>query len=399
MPWLEKTRRLAIVKMRRDEQELKNFPQLRSVLFVRGSFEDKSSFLHRDVKLLRVLDLQGVRFRVIPNTVFNQYHLRYLSLRDTKVEMIPNSIGGLRNLEVLDLRGTDITNLPSTIWKLELLRHLMCGHSRFPQSSQHSTGFEAIPGIGFLQYLQTLYYVELNGNEAILEELGRLKQLRKLGVRNLGKEQGLIFCSSLGNLGKLRNLSVESISPNEILDLQYLFSPPKFLERLHLSGRLVVLPPWISSLQNLIKLSLSATQLQEDQFVYLQSLPSLLSLSLHHEAYVGETLCFKAASLEKLRFLSLYMLTNLKQVIVEEGAISSLEEMEFIACQCLKEVPSGIEQLTNLKSLILQHPSQDLINSIDCTKGGEAYHKVKNIPSIRIFIYPNTWYNLPRERD
>ncbi|OMO52863.1 Disease resistance protein [Corchorus capsularis] len=400
MLWPEKARRLSVLKSM-DETEIKAILPLRSLLVFepKGFWSGKTQsyfLIPEDVRLLRVLDVVselGVDIFTgrVGRQTFNQYNLRYLSVKSSSSE-IPNSIGRLRKLETLDLKGENFIKLPTQILKLEHLRHLL-----FVSSS--GKGFLAVPGVGCLQHLQTLYTIDLSlVKEEIVEELGKLKQLGKLGVKGLREEQGPVFWSSIENLDQLRNLSVQSLNDHDLIDLRCLSSPLKFLERLHLRGYLQIAPQCLSSLHNLIKLSLCWTRLTQDHFYSLQSLPKLISLTLSNEAFMGETLCFKAASLKKLRFLSLRELSDLRQVIIGEGALSSLEELTFDCCKCVQRVPSGIQQLTNLKSLTLVEPSQDLINSIDRSKGGEDYNKVQNIPIIRFkFSKWGIWTNLPRE--
>ena len=123
------------------------------------------------------------------------------------------------------------------------------------------------------------------------------------------------------------------------------------------------------------------SQIQEHRLVSLQSLPNLISLSLSDDAYVGETLCFKASSFKKLRFLAFGWLRNLRQVTTEDNAMSSLEKLSLHGCGRLEKMPFGIEKLTNLKSLVLDDVSDDVINSVDWSTGGEDYCKVQNIPT------------------
>ncbi|KAJ6703877.1 hypothetical protein OIU85_029774 [Salix viminalis] len=57
-------------------------------------------------------------------------------------------------------------------------------------------------------------------------ELGKLNQLRRLGIVKLRKKDGKALCYSIENLGNLHALSVTSIEENEIIDMQSLSSPP-----------------------------------------------------------------------------------------------------------------------------------------------------------------------------
>ncbi|XP_028056481.1 disease resistance protein RPM1-like [Camellia sinensis] len=83
---------------------------------------------------------------------------------------------------------------------------------------------------------------------------------------------------------------------------------------------------------------------------YLQGLPNLVYLDLV-EAYEEEELCFQAGGLWKLKILLLSGLEGLGWMIVEEGAMPRLEELYIQNCKFMEELPSCIEQLTNLTLL------------------------------------------------
>ncbi|XP_059658754.1 disease resistance protein RPM1-like [Cornus florida] len=200
------------------------------------------------VRLLKVLDLRSASLETLPDEIVKLFHLRYLSLRGTNIKMLSKSISKLENLETLDLKGTYVTELPIQILKLQQLRHLLvyrCGKV-YPIYDLY--GFRAIPGIEGFSSLQKLCFIEVNhGNgRIVVGELGRLTRLKRLGITKLRREDGIALCSSLEKLSNLLALSVRSVEEDEIIDIQHLSSPPRFLQQLYLKGRLEMLPLWIS---------------------------------------------------------------------------------------------------------------------------------------------------------
>ena len=85
-------------------------------------------------------------------------------------------------------------------------------------------GVEVSQGIGCLKLLQKLSLIKANNkNGSIVEELGNLIELRKLGITELKNKDGRDFCASIEKMEHLSSLYVESIK--EFLDLNYVKKP------------------------------------------------------------------------------------------------------------------------------------------------------------------------------
>ncbi|KAG6731271.1 hypothetical protein I3842_01G120800 [Carya illinoinensis] len=344
--WPDKVRRLSIHNTLQNVPENKSVSRLRS-LFMFGVVEKLKiqSLFPGGFKLLNVLDLQKSRLKRFPIDVENLVYLKYLSLKDTEVKTIPRTIGKLRYLETLDLKHSRVTELPVEILKLHRLRHLLIYHFKLESYEYfHSRyGFKIQGNIGALRSLQKLCFIEANqGGGAIMVELGKLYQLRRLGIVKLRKEDGKSLCSSLKKLSNLLALSLTSIEEEEILDLQHLSYPPPLIQRVYLTGRLETLPPWIPSLHGL-----------EDPLVLLQKLPNLVHLELLQGGF------------NKLKVLGLDQFSELRCVQVEVGAMPCVEKLIILRCELLEKVPVGIEYLTTLKFIQTLRPDEK--DKIYCT--------------------------------
>ncbi|MCI33104.1 disease resistance protein, partial [Trifolium medium] len=144
-------------------------------------------------KLLNVLDLQDAPLEAFPAEIVNLYLLKYLSLKNTKVKNIPGSIKKLQYLETLDLKHTYVTEFPAEIAELKQLRHLLVYRYKIESYADfHSRrGFKVAAPIGNMIYLQKLCFIEVDqGSGALMVELGKLTQLRRLGIRKMKKEDG-----------------------------------------------------------------------------------------------------------------------------------------------------------------------------------------------------------------
>ncbi|XP_027368559.1 disease resistance protein RPM1-like [Abrus precatorius] len=270
------------------------------------------TFLSRDIgfkfnKLLSVLDLERAPLDAFPEEICTLLLLRYLCLRNTKISKLPKSIGNLERLEMLDLKYTLIAELPQEISMLhKKLRHLLisrCHQAEIEYSKRHvdkkivylngetnvdyyfslydhkSCGVKVTCNIGKFDSLQKVSFLEAPENSMWMKDLGRLRQLRKLGLVKLRKEQWREVCSCISRLINLRSLMLQTDYWFELEDV----CPPPNLQKLHLNGSLKELPSWVSgsSLKNLLLLKLMNTRLKKDPGPSLMGLPNLSRLELY----------------------------------------------------------------------------------------------------------------------
>ncbi|KAK4379653.1 hypothetical protein RND71_001515 [Anisodus tanguticus] len=384
--WPEKNRRLSIHGTLGNLQVKRSNTKLRSLLTFGIADAQSLSCISQVLgssRMLRVLDLRGAPLEMIPETVFQLFHLRYLSLRNTSVKILPRSIERLKQLEILDLKQTYITELPVEILKLENLHNLLVyshvSYSYLPYNC--SPGFKAFRGIGTLRALQKLVYVEATPGSGILGEVGMLSELRRLCILKLRKEDGRTVCSSIEKLRKLQSLNLKSVEEHEILDLSYISSPPPLLQRLYLTGHIIKMPEWIQDLNSLVKIYFRWTRLTEDPLKYLQDLPNLVHLEFL-VGYTGEELYFEKGKFQRLKLLNLDKLEGLKRVTIGEGAVPHLEKLVIQRCPLLESVPTGIECLLNLKVLEFFDMPDEFIMTLRPEKLGADSWKVSHIPEV-----------------
>ncbi|XP_061353470.1 disease resistance protein RPM1-like [Gastrolobium bilobum] len=333
-------------------------------------------------KLLKVLDLEGSSLSYVPNDLGSNFHLRYLSLRKTNIKIIPKSIGELQNLETLDLKETQVHDLPSEINKLKKLRHLLVYYRGVTLGFSGETGVRLKGSIGNLTSLQKLCHVEADhGGLNLITELRKLRQLRKLGLKNVKREFRTALCDSIKEMICLESLYISAISEDEIIDLQFISSLPK-LRRLHLFGGLEELPNWVPRLELLVRLSFRYSKLKDDPLKSLKDLPNLLRLSITCDAYVGEMLHFEVG-FQKLKRLYLIELNNVNSIVIDNGALPALDRMQLMRMPQLKEIPSSFHLLENLETLYLTYMPHEFIQSIDPNHGSK-YWVIKHVPFVSI---------------
>ncbi|KAK2993706.1 hypothetical protein RJ640_027058 [Escallonia rubra] len=386
-----KWRCLAIHNYVENIHKSESYSRLRSLLIfgVEDPYFKSSISMLLSSRLLKVLDLKGAPLEEIPKLVFTLIHLRYLSMRRTNVRLVPKSIRKLQNLETLDLKDTYVTELPAEILRLRKLRYILVyGYvTNIDDGTPSPRGFKAPYKIGDLISLQKLCCIEAGeitgsgGSCNTVTEIGKLTQLRKLGIAELRRKDGTAFCSSIEKLRNLRSLAVYSFTEDEILDLQSLSSAPQFLRTLVLGGRLEKLPQWIPSLHSLIKIQLWYSQLGYDPLQSLEALPDLEEIVLFR-AYEGESLTFKAGGFQRLKEFGLVQLKGLRSVTVEDGAMRHLKQIHFQGCELVDELPSGLRHLTNLQLLRLI----DMPDKLTTPLQGQGNSNIAHIPNVWIGV-------------
>ncbi|XP_047087208.1 disease resistance protein PIK6-NP-like [Lolium rigidum] len=276
-----------------------DFSRLRS-LTVLGNWE--SFFISKNMRLLRVLDLEdalGVKDEDLKTMVKRVLRLKFLSLRGcSEISRLPNSLGDLRQLQTLDVRHTSIVALPKSIGKLQKLQYVRAGtkvsastppalYRRLLEfcTGRGLVGVKVPRGIGKLTALHTLGVVNVraSGGRAIVEELKKLTQLRKLGVSGINKRNSKNFFSAISCLLHLESLLVQLDEGSQSC-LDDITLPWENLQSLTLYGLKDKLPlrspPPTKHLSKLNKLDLEIDTLQQDAMDFLGKLPELCIVHL-----------------------------------------------------------------------------------------------------------------------
>ncbi|XP_044415712.1 disease resistance protein Pik-2 [Triticum aestivum] len=333
-------------------------------------------YISDKMRFLRVLDLEGTEDLADHHLehIGNHLHLRYLSLRGCEgIYYLPDSVGNLRQLETLDIKNTRITRLPRTIAKLSKLCQLKAGNEFYigeerpslaccvPFASCCAMVIQAyavkVPvGIGELKSLNTLRCVHLEWENAIIQEIGGLTNLRKLGVFGIDRGNGPEFCSAISGLGRLESLSVRS----EVWDLcdilNGMSSPPENLRSLKLLGWMDELPQWIKVLQNLVKIKLESTEvsINDEDMRILGNLPNLSILSIMEKSFQSALpITFHSGLFRSLVRLELvYMDVEVGSLEFEASSMPKLEVLNLRLIDC--EISfSGLEFIPSIKEVRL----------------------------------------------
>ncbi|XP_078180924.1 disease resistance protein RPM1-like [Carex rostrata] len=359
-----------------------NLSHLRSLLiFTKNTLHHRTIF--SSIRSLRVLSLENVPITNFPKEILKLTHLRYLNLRNTNIKKIPRSIGNLRNLETLNLKGTYVKKLPKEMWKLKNLRHLLAYRYetlRYTEDTRRPDkvfGVKAPKGIRQLNQLVTLSVVAVADNGIFIKELTKLHQLRRLGIMNLNEKGGKNLGEALKQMDSISSMSL-TLKDKEKLNLEDLKldqgSLPK-LQRLYLRGELRE-GLQFSKLGNLVRLRLSGSQLLHESFDVLKNLPYLVDLSLIRAFKVKTLLCRGGFPL--LKVLDIDQFDQLVEMVISES-MPQLTKMIIRSCSCLRMIPLGIENLTEMKELhLFEMPSKFVDRLRNFHEDGERIQHIEN---------------------
>ncbi|KAK8653041.1 hypothetical protein V6N13_127061 [Hibiscus sabdariffa] len=354
-----KSRRHAIHSRYDQYTFLKNFaPHLRSLLFFNreynvdverkrmkiGFIEKKLNVIYKNFKLLRILDMEGVRVVSLPDTVGSLIQLRYLGLRKTNLEEeLPLSIGNLQNLQTLDLRySCFLKRIPNVIWKMVQLRHLLL-YTPFDSPDSGHLRMDTLSNLQSLPYIEAGNWIDNGG-------LANMTSLRQLGIDGLSREQVTSVISTMERLQDIQSLSL-LLTEQEMFPTLTGLSCCEYLQKLCFYGKMEKLPDPQEFPPNLVKLKLYNSQLPRDSITKFGRLPNLEMLVLGDGSYNWREMVFVSECFPKLEILRFHLLKELEDWIIEESAMPKLKHLVINRCEKLKRIPDGLKLATTLKEL------------------------------------------------
>lgn len=219
--------------------------------FTMSAFVEEVPFFFPQLRLLRVLDMQGCSYldMNVLECICNVFQLKYLSLRKTNISKLPPKLGNLKHLETLDIRATLVKKLPASANKLSCIKHMLVGHKMHLTRTasvkylKPCSGLEIAPlVIKNMAVLQSLSHIVVKEQSLVLRDISMLQKLRKLNVlfRNV-EVNWKAFVNSLGKLASsLRSLSIHILDEKEhsspLNILASVDSPPLLISNFGLTG-------------------------------------------------------------------------------------------------------------------------------------------------------------------
>ncbi|KAK3429271.1 hypothetical protein EUGRSUZ_E00680 [Eucalyptus grandis] len=282
-------------------EQIRTMPHVRTLMFFQ--YGKTTELMWQQVqpifincKFLRVLALDDLDCVIgnLPKSVGDLVHLRFLSLAGSSINGLPQSMGNLVCMEFLDLRMSKdiLVSMPNVLWKMRRLRYLYLPY-KFDIKERFHGGRKKLQ-LDTLKNLRTLRNFSLK--KCDVNDVGKLTNLQKLNV--LDEKD---TCSwTEGELSKMSKYSHSC--------------------KLSIDGIIEKLPEHTSLPQQLRKLVLINSELEEDPMPILEKLNNLVFLMLGDQAFKGKKMEWKAA----------------------EGAVPHLSRLGIDQCPKLRMVPSHV---------------------------------------------------------
>ncbi|XP_030971320.1 TMV resistance protein N-like isoform X2 [Quercus lobata] len=270
----------------------------------------------------------------LPSSICSLESLKYLDLSGcSKFDNLPENLGNAKGLKKLYLRGTAIKEMPSSIEHLISLTLL---------TLKDCKNLVSLPCT--ICSLKSLEFFDLSGCskfENLPENLGNLKGLKKLHLSGIAIR---VLPSSIEHLTSLSLLTVR--------DCKNLVCFPNTIRSLRLGNSLDLVGCTkfenLGNVEGLYKLDLSGTVIKElpSSIEYSTNLNFLILKDCKNLVRLPNTIC----SLKLLNYLDLSGCSKFDNLPENLGNVEGLELLN-LSGTAIKEIPSSIVQLKNLKEL------------------------------------------------
>ncbi|PIN11563.1 hypothetical protein CDL12_15846 [Handroanthus impetiginosus] len=369
---------------------------IRSLQFINVTNEKKIEFPcdildFQKFKLLRVLLIHGCKFkeRKLPKGIANLVLLKYLGLFYCVLDKLPSSISSLTYLYSLDLLGSWNVRVPNVLDKMHRLKHLVLPYYDKEKIGKYKLRLEGLEELEILYGFNSLVHdlksvirmKNLRRFEAIAHDNGSLLAIIDAIITSWKK---LRFCKLV-----IRQGCQFTTTEEDLMILKKVYACPNLHDlRIHVHvGKLIheCRSEMIGS--RVVHLQLMECEIEEDPMEILGKLPLLEQLFLSNRSIVGDKMKCDAMGFPCLKNLVLKCLPNLREWIIEKGAMPVVSEIEISYCSCLEMVPDGLRftrTLQTLKICGMSELGRRVLASSDGGREGEDFDKVRHVPFITI---------------
>nr|GME11919.1 putative late blight resistance protein homolog R1B-8 [Ipomoea batatas] len=310
--------------------------------------------------LLRVLDIESLKLKSVPDELYDLNLLRYLAIT-VDIDLLPKQFRRLRDLETLVFRTTKHTlRIDGGIWNMEKLRHVhtnTCTHLPPPPKNYSSE-------------IRTLCTISPEScKEEIMSKTPKLQTLNISGklVELFEKNpQGISLFKNLQMLDCLENLKLHG-----------------------LSNKMITMMPHDKFPLKLRKLTLSNTLFEWNDMSRLGSLDKLETLKLEENCCKGEQWDLNSdVVFKQLQYLRIGRTNLVTWNVAEKNSFPALERLVLRNCTALEKIPDAFAEVYSLKVMELFRVSNRAVDSATKLRDKRDQlqsHENKKVKSSRVF--------------
>nr|GMD21243.1 putative late blight resistance protein homolog R1B-14 [Ipomoea batatas] len=307
------------------------------------------SAIPKSFPLLRVMDIEYLKFKVLPKEFYLLYNLRFLAV-STELKILPKTFKELWNMETLVFNTTQNSlEVKAEIWSMRKLRHVHSNTSlQLPPPPITAKSKNNASVSTDIKTLSTISPSSCTG-----DIFDKTPDLQKLGIRgNLAelmdvKQGGVSLFDNIQKLDRLENLKlINDALQNDALQSNKLRSFPraeKFPRRLR-------------------KMTLSNTAFEWKDLSALGSLDELEVLKLEDNAFRGEFCDVRNVVFKQLQYFRIEM-TDLVSWTASKDSFPVLKCLFLRNCTKLDSVPVEFGEIESLKLLELYCTNKGAVNS------------------------------------
>nr|AGW28124.1 NBS-LRR class resistance protein Fy1-Ry1 [Sesamum indicum] len=323
------SRRVCVHSIRDIDRPLDQMQLTRSFLSIGDASQEILSPLISTFRLLRVLDILGIKLDQFPGEILQLVNLRYLALSTSE---LPSSISRLWNLQILIVQAIRFSSNPHVvtpeILDMPQLRHIKFKGIYVWYDDKYREHFVV------QDQLQSLSTILASGlNDRVLQTI---PNLGKLGIFCDEKLDHVIDLSRLHNLHTLNCTSSKYLKDNLLSNLNFPYSLKKLcLDDCGICYRDMSI---IGSLPNLQILKLRGCEFENREW----------------EPIEGDFCELKCLIMEKL---------NLVFWTADDICFPRLEHLVIRHCAHLNEIPSGIGDIPTLQVIEVHECRRSVLDS------------------------------------
>ncbi|XP_047943838.1 putative disease resistance RPP13-like protein 3 [Salvia hispanica] len=279
-------------------------------------------------KLLRVLDVEPIKFTKLPSDMYHLLHLRYLVL-SVSLKFLPSTFTKLWNIQTLVVR----TDSQTLAMKADILNMTQLRHFKTNASATLELAGKSSKGAG--EKIQTLGTISPESCTA--DVFDKARNLKRLGIRGKlsllldDKSGSFESLGNLSNLEKLKLLNDAFLAPPSGMQLRGLPQAYKFPPKLRI-------------------LTLSATALEWRHMSIIGSLDKLEVLKLKDKAFQGEIWQANDGGFRHLEILHIGR-TDLKIWLASPHHFPRLKHVELKNCKDLQQIPVELAEVPSFVKL------------------------------------------------